>query len=56
MTTEAASKMAFSAPRDTEHVQPTGAVGGYRPELTGLTIGSRLPEEVEPAPEPSLAR
>ena len=34
MTTEAASRMAFSAPRDTEHVQPTGAVAGYRPERT----------------------
>jgi ABC-2 type transport system permease protein len=34
MTTEAASRMAFSAPRDTEHVQATGAVAGYRPERT----------------------
>ena len=34
MTTESAAKMAFAAPRDTEHVQPTGAVGGYRPERT----------------------
>ena len=28
--------------------------GGYRPELTGLTIGSRPGEDVDPAPEPSL--
>ncbi len=34
MTTESAAKPAFSAPRDTGHVQPTGAVGGYRPERT----------------------
>src|SRR4051794_31345241 len=34
MTTESAARLAFSAPRDTEHIQPTGAVGGYRPERT----------------------
>ena len=34
MTTESAAKLAFSAPRDTEHVQPTGAVAGYQPGRT----------------------
>jgi len=29
--------------------------GGYRPELTGLTIGSRTSDDIEPNAEPSLA-
>jgi ABC-2 type transport system permease protein len=34
MSTEEAARVAFSAPRDTHGVQPTGAVAGYRPERT----------------------
>ena len=43
MTTESAAKMAFAAPRDTEHVQATGAVGWLPARAHAAAVGGAAP-------------